>query len=136
MLKIDKTIENRIIEKLCAYDVETGGIIGGYNDEITCFVFDDEPIESSVLTYIPNVESLSITINVDWYESDIEFKGIVHSHINNSFLSEEDVKYGREIMISCCFDKILMGLVCIKNRTITWYEISVNETRKLCCKSL
>ena len=48
--------------------------------------------------YCPNVRFLNNVINDNWKQVNIEFVGFVHSHLNNSEISQQDIKYMRNVL--------------------------------------
>lgn len=76
---------------------ETGGIIGGEGDVVSCFWLDKG---NQYDIYVPNVKEINRIIS-DWQKSDIEFYGVFHSHsIHNQSLSLADERYIVKIMRS------------------------------------
>ncbi len=77
---------------------ERGGIIGGKNGVITEFFLDETVGSTSEATYEPNTDILNDVI-ANWFDNDIEFYGMVHSHPKNEReLSNGDIEYIEEIM--------------------------------------
>lgn len=108
---------------------ETGGIIGASNNIIDTFQLDESKF-CKKYEYIPNIQYLSKIINNDWNRKNISFLGFVHSHLHNSKLSYEDIKYAREIIkANEKISEILLGVVdlsCVEDR-IDMYAVEEKE---------
>ena len=87
-----------VMEKCASNHIETGGILGGRNGIIFKFEFDKGTNLSSVQHYYPNIERLNDCLE-NWRLEDIDFYGIVHSHIYKlKELSSDDMLYIQAIM--------------------------------------
>lgn len=96
---------------------EHGGIIGGFNDTVTTFEFDNGLYNENSGCYIPNTELLNQCIE-KWYSKNISFYGIIHSHLTPyASLSNDDVKYIKKIMLSMpqSIDKLYFPIVLPKH---------------------
>lgn len=100
-MKITKANYNKIIESCSTTLSETGGIIGGKNNIVTVFEFDKGTASSSRNYYYPNIERLNACIKY-WQKEDIQFYGIVHSHLqeDEKELSNGDRQYINQIMLA------------------------------------
>ena len=76
---------------------EAGGIIGGHDDAITEFYFDDKG-NCGYSFYIPDICLLNEKI-AEWNLQNLSFMGIVHSHSKNPKLSKEDAEYCKKVLI-------------------------------------
>lgn len=77
---------------------ETGGIIGGVNNEITEYWIDNVSKENCICKYAPNVDAINDQIK-KWSKNNIEFFGIFHTHyFGVKTLSEGDAIYMRKII--------------------------------------
>ena len=57
---------------------------------------------------------------------NIEFVGFVHSHLNNSEISQQDIKYMRNVLAANeCINYAILGIVNLtgKGNIIKWYQI-------------
>lgn len=113
---------------------ESGGILGEYNDVISCVVFDSgiQKDNWKPCCYTPDVKKLNICIE-KWREQGIEFCGIFHTHFNGiSTLSEGDKRYIRKIMFAMPSSKkkIYFPIVILPEREIKVY-VCVNHQGKL-----
>jgi len=78
--------------------MEVGGILGGENNIITEFEFDEGTALTSKQHYYPNIEKLNIYLE-SWQEDNIQFYGIAHSHFQDERgLSPGDIDYIHAIM--------------------------------------
>ena len=125
-IQIKNDVLSEIFQKIKCYNYETGGIIGiNENGIISSFQFDETP-SSNPFEYCPNVDFLNQVINEKWAKENIEFIGFVHSHLNNSEISQQDIKYARQILANNKYlDFILLGIVDLskKSNFICWYNI-------------
>ena len=97
-MKVSETISNIICEKFKDCEREYGGILGGRNDVITEFVFDNGLENENIGTYLPNVHFLNDCID-KWQSQNINFYGIIHNHLTEyAELSAEDIKCIEKIM--------------------------------------
>ena len=89
----------KLIMDTCSSNIfETGGIIGGENNIIIKFEFDEGTTLTSNQHYYPNVETLNACIE-EWQNDGIQFYGIVHSHLQQErALSSGDRQYIQTIM--------------------------------------
>ena len=96
-MKIERTILDRILDDMPLHPPEEGGIIGGKEGKVICWMHDKGNDEYGC-RYSPNIEKLNKTIGL-WMENGYEFMGIVHVHFGNSrMLSEGDKKYIEKIV--------------------------------------
>ena len=125
-IQIQKDVLNEIFLSIRKYNYETGGIIGiNESGIISAFQFD-ETYSSNPFEYSPNVDFLNQVINEEWANENIEFIGFVHSHLNNSEISQQDIKYARQILANNKYlDVILLGIVNLSEKLnfICWYNI-------------
>ena len=98
--------------------------MGGRNGIITNFIFDTGLSNGDVGHYYPNVDKLNSCI-LDWQKHDIEFYGIVHSHLNHEkSLSLSDEVYIKEIMLAMPTDiKILYFPLVLPCKEIISYKV-------------
>ena len=80
IFSISADILCEIIDTIGTRPAESGGAIGGMdNDIITHFEFDKSGTTSAV-TYTPNDQYLNQLFKEQWNPQDIRFKGFIHSH--------------------------------------------------------
>ena len=131
MYYIDSNIHQEIIETIGNSPIESGGIIGIKNNIICKFYFDKHSNHKND-KYIPNVESLNNVI-LDWYELNIEFIGIVHSHPNSCNIpSLDDLTYAKKLkQHNPSLKKILFPIVTKESHCIeiTFYEFDNDFSR-------
>lgn len=97
---IKRSIYNQIISQISSVASETGGIIGEQNGIICKFVYDKGIKQDNIGLYYPNVNMLNNVLK-HWDNTNINFCGIVHSHINNQpYLSGGDVEYIEKIFLN------------------------------------
>ena len=119
---------------------ETGGILGGTENVISCFWLDEG---NQYDIYVPNVRKINEIIS-GWQKAGIEFYGIFHSHSkSNKFLSVADKRYIVRIMRSMppqvthlyfplVFPKIRVVPYCaeIKNQSVTIVQETIEIVRR------
>lgn len=111
-MKIAQTILNRILDDMPLQPPEEGGIIGGKEGKVICWIHDKGSDEYGC-RYSPNTDKLNESIG-SWMENGYEFMGIVHAHFGNSrLLSEGDKKYIERIVkaMPSFIDKLYFPLV-------------------------
>lgn len=99
-MKIHKNTLKQINDFVPDKPPEVGGILGSReNGIITDIMFDRNQLANNKMCYYaPNVDSLNQCIK-EWYNSNIYFKGIFHTHFAGvKTLSEADKKYIYRIM--------------------------------------
>lgn len=101
---------------------EKGGIIGIKEGAIAEFYFDENAICFEKL-YIPNITSLDCIINGQWEEEKLEFAGFVHSHPNNSIISEDDVIYIKSILKCNDILSLYCGIYDVSSDFLQWYIV-------------
>lgn len=125
-LFIKGTVFDKICETLGNNACETGGVIGFVGDTISEFEFDKYS-SHELYEYYPNTVFFEKIINDKWEEKNVSFAGIVHSHLYNSAISNQDITYCREIInANSLFDKMILGILDISasHKLVKWYLIS------------
>lgn len=108
---IDNFVYKEILNTIGEIDSESGGILGGKGLHCQKFYFDSTSTNSSN-TYKPNILKTNEMIK-QWYDSDIEFIGIIHSHPKNiKQLSYSDKQYAYRLMKLNSFSHFIM-IICI-----------------------
>lgn len=97
-MNIDYSTYLKIMNVFPEVPPERGGIIGGKNKIITEFILDDANTFIDRAMYVPNVKFINKQIEV-WQNLNIDFYGIIHSHMLDDSLSQEDIKYINKIMM-------------------------------------
>lgn len=102
-------------------NVESGGIIGSsLNSELISEFIFDEGLESSFSYYKPDNIKLNMHIRNLW--TDVEFKGIIHSHIRGSEIpSSNDCEYIKKMMLANNFEQLYSFIVMLEPFTIVPY---------------
>lgn len=134
-LFIKKTVFDEICKDLSNYTYETGGVLGLVNDTISEFEFDQNS-SRELYEYYPNTAFYERIINEKWKENNVTFAGIVHSHLYNNIISNQDITYCREIInANSLFDKMILGIFNLSesHQIIRWYLIreDVLEEQKI-----
>lgn len=114
---IKKEVYNQILYHFRNSKREYGGIIGGFNDIVTTFEFDNGLYNENSGCYIPNTKLLNQCIE-EWYSKNISFYGIIHNHLTQyASLSNDDFKYIKKIMLSMpqSIDKLYFPIVLPKH---------------------
>lgn len=97
---------------------ETGGIIGVDDGGIISAFQFDKTCNSSPFEYCPNVDFLDRVINKKWAKRNIEFVGFVHSHLNNSEVSRQDIDYSRDTLrTNKHLNYIILGIVDLSKKS-------------------
>lgn len=111
---------------------ETGGIIGGVNNEITEYWIDNISKEKCICKYAPNVDAINQQIKI-WSENNIEFFGIFHTHyFGVRTLSEGDTIYMRKIMdtMPSRVEVLYFPVMVFPNKEMVLYGIN-NQTMEI-----
>ena len=131
-LYVKDSVITNILKTLGNALPEAGGILGGKGKNVECFYYDASPCCCSATTYSPNTEVLNYVINNVWEKKEIRFMGFVHSHINNSDISEEDVEYMQTILNSNKLSKLILCIAdynYLEKRvsSLRWYVIELHR---------
>lgn len=121
---ITENVYKKIIRSLNLNDMETGGMIGGSGNIITEFYFDLNGM-GHLGSYIPDVHSMNMILE-KWIERGIHFKGLIHTHKKNKYLSDCDLHYGKRIIISINCD-IILGVFVLKIQKLFFYQLSLKD---------
>ncbi len=121
-MKIDYDVYLKIMNSFPEVPPERGGIIGGKNKIITEFILDDTNTFTDKAMYVPDVEFINNQIEI-WQSLNIDFYGIIHSHISDGSLSQQDIEYIKKIMTHTP-DNIreLYFPIIIPNESIVFYK--------------
>jgi len=130
--RLKKSVYDDIIGTLSSDIPEKGGIIGCDSQGIICaFHYDKNPAQSTVSSYCPNVDYLNEIINSTWLDKGIMFAGFVHTHLNNTQISQEDTEYAKKLLGCLNQQYVLMGIVGLNRdgslNELAWYNISKDE---------
>lgn len=135
-LFLSKITHLQICSEIKKYPYESGGIIGTNSKGIiTSFEFD-KPYVISKHEYYPNISFLKNIINDKWLESKTAFVGFVHSHLHNYKISQQDIKYAREILtVNSFLNDILIGIINLSDNVdlVKWYLINKESVAKIEC---
>ena len=130
MNSVTTNIVNSIIHYLGRSENESGGLIGSSNGSTVDAFFFDPGIECSAKEYNPDIELLQKQIMI-WDAENIEFKGIIHSHRDERFLSNKDVYMARKILNVNSLTSILMPVYFMNNKSIFWYSVGMDNVKSL-----
>lgn len=98
-MDIFKSTYDSIINTIGTLPPEKGGFIGGINNQICAFQYDENAYTSKKV-YYPSERILHSLLD-KWIEETIEFYGIIHSHRAGLFeLSQQDIVFARAIIAS------------------------------------
>lgn len=126
-MKIQQKVYSDIVDAMKSSIKESGGIIGSKGNIITVFEFDRT---CTVGEYIPDTFKLNAIIK-KWYQNDILFAGLVHSHYSNKYLSYADIEYAKNIITSNSLDRIIMLVYVHENNKLYAYKISAHKKEVL-----
>lgn len=128
MVKILKDVYDKMLDFFLNSTCETGGILGEKEGIIVSF-FGDKNGKCSNDTYEPEVSKLNNVIN-EWYLNDIDFSGLIHSHVGGCpKLSNTDKEYAKEILKVMSFNKLLFPLAVREQNSVKIYlYVLENET--------
>lgn len=125
-MKILQKVYSDIAFHLSSILFEAGGIIGGQNDIITDFYFDDKD-NSGHDFYIPDTCLLNKKI-IEWDLKKLSFIGIVHSHSKNPKLSKEDIEYCKKVLMGNQNHTYMISAIFVRRkRELLLYEIRTYE---------
>lgn len=118
----------KIISLIKPAPPETGGILGGISNTVTYFVFDVGLNTKQAGCYYPDTQRLNHILSL-WQCQNIEFYGIVHSHIDNqTTLSSGDIQYIKKIMYSMPHkNKSLYFPLVINNKLFSYKATLINK---------
>jgi len=115
---------------------EEGGLIGSSRHEIIDYFFPDR--EATIKTkniYVPNIVNLNLKIK-EWREREIDFCGIIHSHLTNTpELSLADKLYIEKILLASRSNtSLFFPIVLYKNRNVEIIAYRARINKKGCIK--
>ncbi len=128
MVKILKDVYDKMFDFFLNSSSETGGILGEKEGVIVSF-YGDSTGKCSNDTYEPEVSKLNNIIK-EWYLDDIDFSGLIHSHVGGCpKLSNTDKEYAKEILKVMSFDRLLFPLAVKEQNSVKIYlYVLENET--------
>ena len=135
-ISIKKDVYYEICCLLKEHHYESGGIIGMKNDEVAKFQFDSFA-SKKLFEYYPNTDFLEKIINESWSQNEVSFAGIVHSHLHNDNISQQDILYSRRIIeANRSITELRMGIVDLskQNDLIRWYLVTRHSVSE--CKTV
>ena len=92
-MKLPYDIYIQLVWNLKSNIYETGGLLGGTNEQILRICFDKCKLITDSYSYIPNTEYLNQQLAI-WSNEGINFLGMFHSHISGGLEpSVEDLLY-------------------------------------------
>lgn len=123
---ITHDVYEKMISSVSDCPPESGGILGGSGQIISCVVFDSGMPNQGMRSchYIPNTEYLNQCIE-KWEERGIDFYGIFHTHFFGvDTLSEGDARYMKRIMQAMPDEKkeLYFPVVVLPERKMTAYR--------------
>lgn len=121
-MKIREKTYFQIMEAYSSVPPECGGIIGSQNGIVTAYYHDFGSDSQNSAVYIPNIDILNEKIQI-WRSQNIQFCGMVHSHLSNETkLSESDKVYIADILgVNSDFcEKMYFPIVIPKQRMISF----------------
>ncbi len=128
IISIKKNIYNKILFDTSIPPPETGGILGSENGVITSYMPDKGLYYGKIGQYVPTVSILNKQIQ-EWYEQNIMFCGIYHTHYEGDIrLSGGDILYIESILrqFEPYVDSLLFPLVFPK-KEIIFYSAKLQE---------
>ena len=129
VFQITKSTYDDILKAITNKKPEQGGIIGGSKGTIIDnFYYDEKPTFSNISSYIPNAGKLNEIINDVWKRKNVKFIGMIHSHLINNGISDEDIDFARAILGSSSeMEYVLMGICGLdylhKLKDFSWYQV-------------
>lgn len=121
-MKIKKQVVEDIFQSFDGKK-ERGGILGGKDDLIYEYVFDQIAL-SSTNEYVPDINFLNSTV-CKWNNLNIDFLGFVHTHFIYENLSYSDIEYARKIILENSCKKIYMLIFHLKEMRLIGYAVSM-----------
>lgn len=129
-MKIYRNILSEIVNTIPCVPPETGGLIGGKDGIVTCYILDKgTALSNGYDIYAPDTSLLNRTIQ-QWNRQGINLYGLFHSHFpDGTTLSDGDVKYIDNIMraISQHFDYLYFPIVFPREKMIVYRADCVGE---------
>ncbi len=122
-LKIKKSVYKSLLNDSPYVPPESGGVIGGNNKIVTCFVADAGKISNEFNRYEPDTKIINNIISY-WLNSGIDFMGLYHTHPSgDEKLSQADMIYIKSIMksISEYTNALYFPLIIPKEKMISYY---------------
>lgn len=129
-MKIEKEILQAIISKMPNVPPEAGGIIGGREECIRIWEYDEGKQKCGCI-YEPNVEYLNAVIE-EWNAKGYSFMGIFHVHFGGAAnLSAGDIEYIKKIMraMSPMITRLYFPIVLKPENVVYFYLVHMNENK-------
>lgn len=131
-MDITHSIYAKLMNSIPKRPPEIGGILGGINGIIDQMTIDyGMRAKEKKCCYIPDVNRLNLCIQ-DWYNKDIEFYGIFHTHFYGiDSLSKGDEKYINNIMMrnKLNTDKLYFPLIVLPECIMKAYMGVIRENK-------
>ena len=119
-MKILRNIYLEMLNKFPVPPPEQGGILGMKNGVICEYYHDDYSSVTDRAVYEPDVNVLNQIIE-EWYENDIQFAGVIHSHlIGQNTLSSGDKDYIKKLFKSMpeCIDELYFPIIIPETKNV------------------
>lgn len=114
--------------------IEKGGVIFTNGDNtIVKFTPDLYSCNCTETSYTPDTKKLSEIINNTVSDGKLFFAGFVHSHPNNSNLSDEDIAYVRKVLSAIQSPSLICGIFDITKNILKLYRIYPYKIEVLTC---
>lgn len=140
-MRILKSVIDTINNLVSDQPLETGGILGGHDNELIDEVVMDLPDSTNTrpCSYFPNVDFLNHTIE-KWQKNGVFFRGIFHTHfVGVKTLSCGDKKYINAIMnaMPSSVDSLYFPVFVLPNRELVCYRaIKRHRTVEICYEEI
>ncbi|MGN1124048.1 MAG: Mov34/MPN/PAD-1 family protein [Eubacterium sp.] len=119
-MKLQHNVYYNLIYNCKSTDFETGGILGGNNNIISEYLFDDNEFITDRYAYIPNRKFLNFHIE-KWNYMGIELMGMFHTHISGgTYPSNADLVYFERLIHAA--GKPLVFIIINPNITMSIYK--------------
>jgi len=132
LIKVLKSVIDKIKSTIGQEPIESGGIIGGKDNTITHFCFDNANNHSD---YVPNVELMNKVIE-EWANEDVMLYGVIHSHpFYSPKPSKEDLRYALKLKENNPFLDPIIFPILIRNKQeeieVYFYQLIDNDFKQI-----
>lgn len=128
-LKIKKSVYESLLADSPCVPPESGGILGGNDKIVTCFLADAGKSPTEFNRYEPDTKKINNVIS-DWLNCGIDFIGIFHTHPSgDEKLSQADLIYIKSIMtnIKEYTNTLYFPIVIPKEKIICYCTVNVED---------
>ena len=128
--KVTSGLVVELVQLINSKDFETGGLLGSTTSEVIDAYWFDEGLEHSTKEFRPNIQLWEQHL-IHWDCDQIQFCGIIHSHISEKALSQRDIQMARKIMKMNDLKHMLMPIFILSTKDLIWFDVNKDYVEKI-----